>query len=362
MYMAIKGLLQYFILQSMQLYEIARMAMETGSQVYSAFFEEFVNSRGHHKLINKVTNPKLEIPLLRDLPDKDKRKEAQFAMYGGVFISVLVRWEAFVQDFLEEVFLKVVEKITSEQHPRKQAAKLLEKAFEDLHSNSKQQPKTCAQKFGVKLALDPDAWKMILNDYAKKACKGCTPVFHGNNSITKYFKQLFLPYADADRGIDLAKEMLSQWNPNHPIQVGCIINTGEKLTKEPILDIDNQEALMTLTRLIYGVRCVLVHPKSEKTFVHGALEKFPDHSLFSQQMGRSEKLAVNQFYTFFQRAEAAQKAGDTSHLQIFYCDIVNLQRYILAIAARLHNTVVKLVEDEYGIKVWDLLPVRIPDF
>ena len=40
-------------------------------------------------------------------------------------------------------------------------------------------------------------------------------------------------------------------------------------------------------------------------------------------------------------------------LRIYYCDIVNLQRLILAMTARLHNTVVKLIKDQYGLPVWE---------
>ena len=313
------------------------------SKVYSAFRADFIKLRGQHKLINKVTNPNLKLPLT--FGTEPERKEAQNAIYGGAFIRAFVKWDAFVQDFLEETFLKVIELITSKAQPPKEATKLLEKAFEEWHKEQKKlSPPQTPQQLSVQLVLEQDKWKRILEDRAKKACKGCTPVFHGEKGITKYLERLFL------NEVNLAEELLEPGT----IKLNCIINKpGVKLDSEPFLNIDNPKALETVTRLLYGVRCVLAHSKYAKTFLHGALSDFPDQSVFLKQMVGSDPLAAEQFYTFYTRAESVYKKSPEVILQIYYCDILNLQRFILQMASRLHNTVVKLIEDHYGgLHVW----------
>ncbi len=121
----------------------------------------------------------------------------------------------------------------------------------------------------------------------------------------------------------------------------------------------NSTALETVTRLLYGVRCMLAHSKYEKTFLqpHGALSDFPDQSMFLNQVDGSDPMAAEQFYTFYTRAEAVYEKSPELVLQIYYCDIVNLQRLILQMASRLHNTVVKLIEKHYGgLHVWNTVP------
>ena len=316
------------------------------SKVYSAFREDFIKLRGQHKLINKVTNPKLPLP--STFGSELDRKEAQYAIYGGAFIRAFVKWDAFVQDFLEETFLKLIEIITSKSQPPKQASKLLEKAFEEWHKEQKKLlPPQTAQQLSVQLVLEQDKWKNILDDHAKKACKGCTPVFHGDKGITKYLERLFLVK------VDLAEELLKLG----PIKLSCIINKPSvKIESEPFLNVNNPTALETVTRLLYGVRCVLAHSKYEKTFLYGALSDFPDQSVFLKQMDGSDPLAAEQVYTFYTRAEAVYEKSPEFIIQIYYCDIVNLQRFILQMASRLHNTVVKLIEDHYGLQVWNMLP------
>ena len=323
--------------------------MDAKSEVYSAFLEEFMKLRGHHKLINTISNPQLQLPQGVSFPEGDRR-EAQYSVYGAAFTSILAKWEGFVQDFLEEMLRKIVSFICEKEPSQlnEKQAELLEKALEEWHKGQK---KPTAQQLSRELIVDQDKWKDILRSYAAAAFKGCAPVFHGDKGIAKTFKQLFLI------DVKFTEEMLNQWKPHHPMKLACIIN-GPKPEKEPILDMDNAESLETIAKLMYGVRCVLVHPKNDKTFNIGALSDFPDESTFSKQMGRSDPRATRQFYTFFTRAEAVyRKSAESNRLQIYYCDIVNLQRYILLVAARFHNTVVKLVENHYQLRVWQSVQV-----
>ncbi len=314
---------------------------EVPSKVFSDFRDDFIKLRGQHKFINKLTFPKLQLPPTVDDPGETFRREAQFAIYGGAFISFILKWEAFVQDFLEETFLKLIELITSGLQPPEEAEKLLEHVFKEWHTQQKKS-KT-PQQLSFQLVLEPDKWKKVLEDYAKKVCKEChvTPVFHGNKGITNCLKKLFMI------DVKLAKKMLE----SRPIKFQCIIN-GPPSPSD--LTLGNADALENVTRLLYGVRCVLAHSKHERTFDSDALSHFPDQSVFLEQMGGSNP-ASNQFYSFYTRAEAVYKK-ELDCLQIYYCDIVNLQRFIMQMVIRLHNTVVTLIKDHYGLPVWKMVP------
>ncbi len=48
-------------------------------------------------------------------------------------------------------------------------------------------------------------------------------------------------------------------------------------------------------------------------------------------------------------ANKSRKDGD----EILHCDVVNIQRLVCLLASRFHNTIVELIEEHYGLHIWN---------
>ncbi len=212
---------------------------------------------------------------------------AQYSIYSGAYINFFVKWEGFVQDFLDETFRKMVECITSKEHPPQEAAKLLSKAFEQWKPESESE-----QSLSVQLLLNPEKWREILRDFSDNVLQGCmqTPFRSlGYNvhtpDISTYFQNLF------DCNVSLAESLLESSNSFrlHYLSFRKI----EKDGKFPLI-ITEAAALKTLVRLLYGVRCMLAHTNHSKTFGKtGALYDFPKVERFKELMGESNPEACS---------------------------------------------------------------------
>lgn len=376
------------------------MAESKISKVYSSFRADLDTLKTQEYILNSMTNPsRWKTPA--------DAKQAQYAIYEGGYLRVFLKWETFVQDFLEEVFHEVcnyliftMPSLDPENKAFDKGTKLLDKAFENWEKEQDIQ-----LSLRVQLVLDQDKWKTILKDYAMKACTGCTPILHSKRGIAKYLNSLFMhdgytvekkdkkcpklqrtkpdeseldrvhkspkskPLSAVKLSCDEMAEKILQskvWpGPKSdkskiiPICMDCIVNqrisAGGDASRYK-LKIDTPEALITITRLIYGVRCVLVHSKHDQTFDQsgGALYEFPDKEAFFALLGGSNENAKKQLYSLYERvssmhANKSRKDGD----EILHCDVVNIQRLVCLLASRFHNTIVELIEEHYGLHIWN---------
>ncbi len=374
------------------------------SKVYHTFRADLDTLKIQQYILNTLTNPSNWISKPSSSEDiHDSAKQAQYAIYEGAYLRVFLKWEAFVQDFLEEVFQEVCSHLISNLPTLNPDGKALDKGTQLLDKAFEQWQREAALSPSVQLVLDQEKRKTLLKEYAIKACTGCTPVLHGKRGIGKYLARLFMVdgspaeklvkekspqrsqrikpdksdldvFSDCPKSKpsgeskpvsdDVAQKILQSkmWpGPKQdkskiiPILMDCIIDKrigGDEYQ----LKIDNREALIAITRLIYGVRCVLVHSKHNQTFEAsgGALYNFPDKIAFFDLLGGSNENAKKQFYSLYERVltmhtNKSRTVGD----EILHCDVVNIQRLILLLASRFHNTVVELIEEHYGLHIWD---------
>ncbi len=297
---------------------MADVATVEPSKVYSAFLKDFKELRGHYVYVNDVTNPTHEL-CSKYYVNHEQRKDAQKVVYEGEFITAYAKWEAFVQDFLEETREK----------------------------------------------LEPS---LATVDVEKVGQRKYSPYFHTNakRSINKYFAALFKNNGEAlFENNDLTRQLLD-WNS--PIKAMCIINNeikkvhGNGPDESPFLNIGDPNALESITRLFYGVRCVLAHSKCDRTMSgNGILSGFPSEEVFKEQLVGSDCMVSEQFYSLYKRADALyRKTTSLNHLKLYHCDVMNLQYFILKLASRLHNTVVRLIKEKYQQLCWTLVADHPP--
>ena len=194
--------------------------------------------------------------------------------------------------------------------------------------------------------VDPVMWEKEQDPLHSKSTpkSSCRPLF---SDILSYFEKSFL-----FEGASLLSKFLAE-----PICFKCIVIDKvykENQTDDFTLIINKEEAYVTITKLLYGFRCMLAHSNGSKTF-RSTLKKFPTEAEFMKLMHEdSSSHAIKQFYELYKEANKANK-GEISSCYPWFCEVVNLYRFIVVMVHRLHNVVVRVFQTEYDVKFWDEL-------
>ena len=344
---------------------VTKMAAQPSnrSRSYEDFSEEFQLLIRHHNIANEISNQQLHST---DHPryTVDELKAVQMSNYQDAFISVMVKWEAFVPDLLQEAFDKGIKQICEEGYPslstNDQRSFLRGKASDYYDSEKAKKDDERQKKMSIRggttlLAADgpeqkPYVWKTSLEDYTEFSLRYCTPMFQGIAGIDAKMRALF------------ATKTVSQVMTRNPIRFHCILD-GPMPSKLPVIEIANPKALVDMTRLLYGIRYILAHGKSEGTLTiterGGALHEFPELEAFRGELGENTSTElIDAFYHLFQRAQ--EKQNGSIHFKMSNADVVNVQRFIFTIASRFQNAMQGIFYEYFGVMIWD--KVEEPSF
>ncbi len=328
------------------------------SKVYSEFCRDFLQLKADHSMVNKMTKP--TDGTTSEKKDVTSEKNAQHAIYGGFYLRAFIKWEAFVQDFLEETYLETINReiyrlVNQGQQPSENGTKLLQNVFKDISLScpTVQQPRDNTLE---QILVDHVKVTKVFRDHIKHKIKGCGPTL---DKIKGYLKTLLdINVDDVDlRNLLLngsPTESLSKKNPPQ-FNYHCIIRK-KKETDNFFVRINDPNGIQILVNLLYGVRCVLSHSNHRKTFEHGIFSEaeFKDKPLFLKKMGKSDLEATEELYSLYTRAKDVY-TEKTSTFQIYYSDIVNIQRVITLLVSRFYNTIVRLVQKHYDLCLWEMI-------
>lgn len=328
------------------------------SRAYHDFREEFELLIKYHRIANEISDPKLHLEV-SDHPryTLEDLRAVQMSNYQDAFIHVMVKWEAFVPELLQEALDRAIKQICDEGYPSLSTNdyRHLLRGKASSHYDGEKTLKDTERHRQMRirggtslLASDgpeqkPYVWKTSLEDYTEFSLRYCAPVFHGLAGIDEKIRSLF------------ETKTISQDMTRSPIRFTCIMDSPTQ-SDLPVLEIANHNALIDMTRLLYGVRCIVAHGKSEGmltiTQKGGALYKFPTLENFKEELGNnSSSILVESFYNLFQQAK--DKQNGAPHFKMCNSDVVNVQRFILAIASRFQNTIRGIFYEYYGVTIWE---------
>ena len=321
---------------------------------YKEFDKKLCYHRGNSKKLNDAVNKSL----------LDKHASSQ--LLRGSFTEVVATWEKYVQGILQEaveiVFNIVLDAdsaqaaITATQSSRElfkramvhhildDSGRRRESTDDKVKSKKKvvnlTKREASTVELSVNLIVQPNLWKELLVTFKESLFKRYdrfSPLLHGEDGIDSKFKSLF----DTNRCLsDIIIEM-------GPVEVSYIAK--DKLNHS--LAINSSQSLNDILRLYYGARCAFAHGQSDRTFkTGGALHNFPSKSEFQSQVG---EVAGDYLYILY---SYAKKYG--SEAWIYYPTLLNLQRFMRAIAFRLFAAISKWVYDEFGICIWNFDPAK----
>ena len=326
---------------------------------YKEFGEKLHYHRVNIQRLNDVVTNKF-LPQEK-LPGKD----ASSQLLRGLFTEVVATWEKYVQEILQEAVetvFKIVLDADSAQAAitatssrelfkramvhhillddsgrRRESTDDKVKSKEEVANLTKRE--SSIVELSVNLVVQPNFWKELLVTFKESLLKRCDHVFpllHGEDGIDSKFKSLF----DTSRCLsDIIIEM-------GPVGVSFLARN-----ENHSLEINSSQSLNDILRLYYGARCTFAHGENDRTFkTGGALHNFPSKSEFQSQVG---EVAGDYLYIVY---SYVKEYGSEAWI---YCPtLINLQRFMRAIAFRLLAAISKWVYDEFGICIWNFDPAK----
>ena len=175
-------------------------------------------------------------------------------MRGGI-ISIMCAWEAFIVHILEE-------------------------AFEILHCTCEEEDKCECLEKKVKV----ESQKKVKVELQKNITKVTTLEKHWQDqSVSSRFPEVNTTFTNLFQTKISLFELIFDMGP---IPVHTRFNKNQFCDAE----INDKETLCDVSRLWYGIRCVLAHGIADKTFKHGVLADFPNGPKFKDAKELYDKI------------------------------------------------------------------------
>ena len=241
--------------------------------------------------------------------------KARNTFLRGAFVTVMAMWEGYVQDLLEESGIIVFD-------PDAQ-----------IGINGKNEIiKRSDEYYSSIVVTGPEASKKpheLFKAHILKKATGIMPVFSGNRGIDEQFKKIFNFTGNLSDKIVVVHDF--------------VVPGSKKVT----LTVDRGEGINDIIRLYYGVRCAFAHGHSEKTFKEGgALHGYPiEADLFKIVNSEHIEKKLRQLY------DNVKDYG--SKAWVHYDHLVNLQRFVIALAFQLFKAVSCFILEKYELAIWN---------
>jgi hypothetical protein len=308
----------------------------------------------------------------------------------GGFVRIMASWEAYINDVMEEAFVILLDivgegDLSTLKGQWSHCQSLIQDAFK---ARTDKKPESMAAE-AFECMLDTDSWRTLLREKGQQLLSKMNPFFHGDDGIDATFQKLFSPKKSKSGATNVASGGGQQWVPPKEVASGgsqqrvppknvkskngqlSLSETmasfsgayehfykprsqQDSLTQQRNGDpeksvlLADPATLCDILRLYYGVRCVLAHGKSEKTFkAGGALHKFDAFKLEVPVEVR-EHLAE-----LYRRIN-----NDRSHAQIDYHTLLSAERFLWRMARLMMLAIAEYFHSEFKVLIWKYDPHR----
>jgi hypothetical protein len=287
-------------------------------------------------------------------PSTPRGNQAIQEYIKGGFITIMASWEAFTHDVMEEALLLLDGSgegklsVLKKQWPH--CRTLIQGAFKDKTEDTKKP----AEVIAFKCMEEVDSWRSLLEHKCKEFLSKMQPYFceDGGPGIGTTFIDLFSPREATSRDgqFFLSKAMASHahdrvtyehfYKPSSQQDSSPQQPDGD--SKVEVSLAGDPATLRAILRLYYGVRCVLVHGKSDKTFkAGGALYNFDADEL------NVPNEAKEQLKKLFTRVKS-----DGSGAQIDYYTLVNARNFLKEMAWLMVLAINECFSNEFKVDLW----------
>jgi hypothetical protein len=320
-------------------------------------------------------------------PSTPRGNQAIQEYIKGGFVTIMASWEAYINDILDEA-LRLLDAIGEGELSRLKkmwphCQTLIQDAF---IARTDSDPKRMAAR-AFDHMVDRDSWRTLLEERCKQLLSKMKPFFQGDDGIDATFQKLFSPKKSKSGATNVAsgggqqhvpqpKEVASGGGQQQVVPKNVKSKNGQlslsvtmascrcayqhfykprsqqdsqQYNGDPEINVslDEPTTLRAILNLYYGVRCVLAHGKSEKTFTSGALKDFNPSEL------KVPNEAKEQLHDLFTRIKS-----DRSHAQIDYHTLLNAERFLGRMARAMMLAIAEYFHNEFNVIIWGFDPQR----
>jgi hypothetical protein len=315
-------------------------------------------------------------------PSTPRGNQAIQEYIKGGFVTIMASWEAYINDILDEA-LRLLDAIGEGELSRLKkmwphCQTLIQDAF---IARTDSDPKRMAAR-AFDHMVDRDSWRTLLEERCKQLLSKMKPFFQGDDGIDATFQKLFSPKKSKSGATNVAsgggqqhvpqpKEVASGGGQQQVVPKNVKSKNGQlslsvtmascrcayqhfykprsqqdsqQYNGDPEINVslDEPTTLRAILNLYYGVRCVLVHGKSDKTFkAGGALYNFDADEL------NVPNEAKEQLKKLFTRVKS-----DGSGAQIDYYTLVNARNFLKEMAWLMVLAINECFSNEFKVDLW----------
>jgi hypothetical protein len=321
-------------------------------------------------------------------PSTPRGNQAIQEYIKGGFVRIMASWEAYINDVMEEAFVILLDivgegDLSTLKGQWSHCQSLIQDAFK---ARTDKKPESMAAE-AFECMLDTDSWRTLLREKGQQLLSKMNPFFHGDDGIDATFQKLFSPKKSKSGATNVAsgggqqhvpqpKEVASGGGQQQVVPKNVKSKNGQlslsvtmascrcayqhfykprsqqdsqQYNGDPEINVslDEPTTLRAILNLYYGVRCVLAHGKSEKTFTSGALKDFNPSEL------KVPNEAKEQLHDLFTRIKS-----DRSHAQIDYHTLLNAERFLGRMARAMMLAIAEYFHNEFNVIIWGFDPQR----
>ena len=286
----------------------------------------------------------------RDETSKQLRKD---------FVKLVTIWECYVHDVLKETVEIVFDHASSpnvmqDLHVREHLENVLGKALlhhsshdasDNLHNcgeakhegsdlkNKSREQETGAAEMSAHLLPHPHLWKSHFDSYKQSLLTKCDqviPVFCGKDGIDCTLNSI-LDVHKALSIVILEKGPVKHWYRSYGDNFG--------------LELATSEGLNDMLRLYHSIYCIFAdrHPEMFAQ-LDGELFDSPTKENFQKSFGEIPGDYLHLLYDY------VRQYRETAW--IYHSTVINLMRFIRALACYVRIAISRIVRDKYGIRIW----------
>lgn len=291
---------------------------------------------------------------------------------GGI-VAIMAAWESFVLDLFEEAFGVVID-VCSTENGKKNLRCLQERwptcrtiIYNEVELQAKTKNRPIYEVVARKVVEGANErsnrgkrhWRRMLDEHRDRILhtKTLLPIFNFSSidsenvmCIDELFQQLFLPQSqekeknkkqdnkqDKEQGKSLSDMLIECGGFKYPIRIPDNSEILVTLESAKMSDHSAVAALCNISRLYYGLRCVLVHGKPRKTLT-GVLKYFPDDPDNFPLPARNDRRVKKYFVELFNSVKQ-----DGRNAEVCYQTLYNLGSFLTVAAKYLMKTVAKWI-------------------
>ena len=320
-------------------------------KAFDALTTKLKDSKDSIRMLNELMKPDNPVPppLTHHHHAEDPKTNARNTYLRGAFITVMAMWEGYVQDLLEESGIIVFDSVSA-LDPEEKKDIIARSATHHLKGTDQKEVKEKTIALVSDIVVDlasPKASSAPIREFKahilRKITGSIVPVFFRSKD-TKDTKDTTF------NGIDDAFQKLFKFTGNLSEKIAqqkVVHEFALPRSKTAVLKLDTPKGINDIIRLYYGVRCAFAHGRKEKTLeIGGALHNYPDETtLRSIVEFESIEKKLRQLYD--------NVKGYGSEAWVHYDHLVNLQRFVIALAFQLFKAVSCFILEKYELAIWN---------